>query len=366
MASAPERISVKRRRVDEPINHLVYQSKKQRTTDHIFVRLVAEESTKPVVTTQQPPLHAASKPGIPTPGDEVRDFQRYRAAQALRDNPYLAKDSTQSLSSAENGTSPRRFHLTRDLSMSFRPVAANGIRKSKHTLRPHLPTFIERPKINKDDSDIELKSPVDRVVRPAGRASKDVLPEEILSNSVNVEKSDIPTFHKPKANVVKTGCSIRDDPATWDLESHQLANELMALALDMDPEAKAAYFADPENARTESDSDRMVVDDPNDYIYETYVRMQQDTVRTWNLSTQSDSFGYLYIDDEDEDLWDQYLRDEDDEDDDWNEEDEDSNAEDNPRNEYPDEEISSDDEFGTNNYKYRRYGSDNEQYDEDA
>lgn len=40
-------------------------------------------------------------------------------------------------------------------------------------------------------------------------------------------------------------------------------------------------------------------------------------------------------------------------------------AEDNPNNEYPDEDISSDDEVGTNVYRYRRNCSDDEQYGED-
>lgn len=39
-------------------------------------------------------------------------------------------------------------------------------------------------------------------------------------------------------------------------------------------------------------------------------------------------------------------------------------AEDNPANDYPEDEVSSDDEFSRNPYKYRQYHSDNE-YDDD-
>jgi hypothetical protein len=40
-------------------------------------------------------------------------------------------------------------------------------------------------------------------------------------------------------------------------------------------------------------------------------------------------------------------------------------AEDNPSNDYPDEEVSSDDEYGYNPYKYRHTRSDDEAFDED-
>jgi hypothetical protein len=40
-------------------------------------------------------------------------------------------------------------------------------------------------------------------------------------------------------------------------------------------------------------------------------------------------------------------------------------AEDNPANEYPDDELSSDDEFGYNSYKYRAHGSDDEVFDDE-
>lgn len=41
-----------------------------------------------------------------------------------------------------------------------------------------------------------------------------------------------------------------------------------------------------------------------------------------------------------------------------------SSAEDNPANDYPEDEVSSDDQFSRNPYKYRQYHSDNE-YDDD-
>lgn len=41
-------------------------------------------------------------------------------------------------------------------------------------------------------------------------------------------------------------------------------------------------------------------------------------------------------------------------------------AEDNPANDYPEDEVSSDDEYGYNAYKYRQYGSDDEAFGSDG
>lgn len=40
-------------------------------------------------------------------------------------------------------------------------------------------------------------------------------------------------------------------------------------------------------------------------------------------------------------------------------------AEDNPANDYPEDEVSSDDEFGLGSYNHRRNASDDEEYDFD-
>jgi hypothetical protein len=41
-------------------------------------------------------------------------------------------------------------------------------------------------------------------------------------------------------------------------------------------------------------------------------------------------------------------------------------AEDNPRNDYPEDEVSSEDEYGQSAYKYRHGASDDEEYDAEA
>ncbi|KAL8876016.1 MAG: hypothetical protein Q9198_005714 [Flavoplaca austrocitrina] len=383
MVSAPERISIKRRRVDEPIDRLLYQSKKQRTSNHIFVRVQPEAIKKQEQLTENsgPDLHHSPKPapipGIPNvkftqPGDEVKDFQRYKALQSQRKDESAVNGIFASLVANPHARPPqnaRRFHLTRDLSTALRPQSSGGIRKSKSSLRPHLPTFVERYQAAKvHDASFHAEFPIDRVIRSAKLAGHNVDPKHIVENESDVEKQKVQMFQKP-SNALRTGRSIQDDPATWDLESDQLADELAALALEMDPDARPDFLSDPQNLLDQvlpvAHATAKRPEEPDDFVYETYVRVQQGTLADLDVITRTKSLGYLVIDEEEEDLWDQYLReDEDDDDDEWNEEDEDSNAEENPRNEYPDEEVSSDDEYGMNVYKYRRNHSEDEQFDE--
>lgn len=361
MATAPEKISIKRRRTEEPIDHLFYQSKKQRTANHVFVRQTIAFPQSPAVAAPESPSAPAvpATSGIPSirtsqPGDEIKDFQRYRASKALPGG----QDEFVSKIDLSQG---RKFHLTRDLSTKVRPGQTISISRPKSTIRPHLPTFVERNGSTEEQVSIraDIKPPVDRLLRTDSTAQgKDEL-DQILAKDPNVQRKTIQAFAQPRVAGLKTGRSIRDHPSTWDLDSDELADELNAFALELDPEAKAAFAAEAEPA-----VDRMQVDSGDDYVFETYIRMQQDSMTGIELSSMG-QFGVLVIDEEDEDLWDQYLREGDDDDEDWDSEDEDSNAEDNPRNEYPDEEVSSDDEFGRNLYKYRRRCSDDEQFDED-
>lgn len=364
-------------------------SKKQRTSGHYFVRLGHQGTA--VLSNHQFPRSATSRltaltprlpAGVPTvattvPGDEVQDFLKYKAAQDLRNGITDSKTRINmplSSGQAEDRSLPptdaRRFHLTRDLSLAPRSQLTSGIQKSRLMLRPHLPTFIEKSRsTSREELASHAEPPVDRIIRSVDGANHELDAKRILSKDGTVKKEKTSTFQKPKIAVVKNGQSIHDDPTTWDLTSDRLADELMTLALEMDPDARVAYEAE---SRSQHDanlpnvySDAMLLDGPDDFVYETYIRVQEKGIADLADLAQSRNLGYLVIDEEDEDLWEQYLNEEDDDDDEWDEEDADSNAEDNPRNDYPEDEVSSDDEFSRNIYKYRRDHSDDEQYDQD-
>ncbi|KUL89972.1 hypothetical protein ZTR_02938 [Talaromyces verruculosus] len=134
------------------------------------------------------------------------------------------------------------------------------------------------------------------------------------------------------------------------------------------------------------------VDSDGDYVYDTYIRVPIHTV-TSSVSAAtppSDIAGYkdplseantpggisidptrtdigvVVITSDDKDIWDQYLEEDQDSEVDWEGDDVDSNAEDNPANDYPDDELSSADEYGDNPSIYRRYrtaNSDDEEFD---
>lgn len=158
----------------------------------------------------------------------------------------------------------------------------------------------------------------------------------------------------------RTGRSVYDDPLTWDLESDELADQLAAIAFEIDPSTGPPPPPAIDKVGNSADNTAGI----QDFIFETYVRVHKDIDVDTEMIDAS-NLGYLVIDEEDEALWEQYLKDDDEDDDDsWDEEDQDSNAEDNPRNDYPEDEISSDDEYGRNLYQHRRYASGDEEYTE--
>lgn len=370
MSSAPEKINIKRRRDEEPVDtlgeywplrfevHFLHcvvfaKRKKQRTSDHVFVRVRREDgkpwiesAVKPATPPVAPLADGSNRGSIPTvrttqPGEEVKDFQRYKAAQDARMQPQSARlpeaaTSSQPplslfshLTATPHSDKARQFHLTRDLSTTLRPHSSGGIRKTK-SLRPHLPTFVERLQSTKnEDISIHAKPPIDRIIRSLDQDHRELEPQKILLNGDSVSKTAVPTFQRPKSGP-KTGRSIKDDPDTWNLQSDQLADELLALALEMDPTAKAAYASEsaaPAKGNNHmSWEEQMNLEQSDDFVYETYVRVQSNALNTVDSLSVSTKLGYLVIDEEEEDLWDQYLQEEDEDEDDWDDEDEDSNG----------------------------------------
>ena len=284
--------------------------------------------------------------GIPTvrataPGEEVDDFRRLLAAQKVRreqDNkpetvtePEVPstnnyKSSTLSSKSPINFQNARRFHLARTLSSFYRPDSSGGIRKSLIKIRPPLPTFVERQAAILAGQDFHTKPPVDRILD----APHHTAPITNDNGSKTTRDSDLPSaltlespgFVKPMQPKKKLGTSIRDHPSTWDLESDQLADELSALAMEMDPGSDTFPLEQPSPVVSASQKrDVADVQMTDEYVYETYIRVPHDHAAAdpTAVDTASSSFGVLVVDDEDEELWQQYL--EDGEDSDWNNED---------------------------------------------
>ena len=274
----------------------------------------------------------------------------------------------------------RRFHLARHISSVLGPSPAGGIRKSKSFIHPPLATFVERhgSTLDHEQSPIYPGKPVDKIL---DTKKAEVLDGAKLGEGNNPtletvhtsKRHHTNTFVPPRPQKLRNGTSIRDDPSTWDLESDQLADELAALAMEFDPDLQRKVDAEPLPQPAPVPQDVLMTshDREEDYIYETYVRIPYNGDTTVDTDLQS-NYGILVIDEEGEDLWQKYVDSEDDTD--WDEEDSNGEhksfviavhadhrtAEDNPVNDYPEDEVSSDDEYGYDPYKY--HGSDNDDF----
>ncbi|KAJ9607314.1 hypothetical protein H2200_008387 [Cladophialophora chaetospira] len=393
MSLAPERISIKRRRQEEPVETLYLEhgngpETKRRVTDFYFQRLqndaIAPVSQRSTPSSQViwskppapgvPPIRLTSlersKESLPKPKEGVVESNA-EEKHTIPDTPFphTSKSAPTTPVTSRGSQQGRRFHLARHISSILSPNAAGGIRKPKISIRPPLATFIERqtaafhhglnPTQHDNPIDRLLEVPNDGVPRSAQSGEGKEPSLDTLQASKRVPTT---TFVQPRPKKVRNGTSIKDDPDTWDLESDQLADEMAALAMELDPdlqqETKAEHSVTPPPAPKDKAVNSRHWED--DYVYETYVRVPLSGETAAVMETQS-SFGILVIDEDVEDLWQKYVDSEDDSD--WDEED--SNAEDNPANDYPEDEVSSDDENDYNPYKYRTFGSGNDDSDED-
>ncbi|KIX95765.1 uncharacterized protein Z520_08473 [Fonsecaea multimorphosa CBS 102226] len=399
MSLPPERISVKRRRQEEPVETLYLEhgngpDKKRRVTDFYFQRLqnnmivpLSQRATSPQAVWSEPPA-----PGVPPirltsptvvkrePGVSQTSLTA-KADTAHEDKSKAPDNASEESGSRSAPTTPttrqalqqaRRFHLTRHLSSVLSPSASGGIRKPKNFIRPPLATFIERhgPVFSHEQNPLYRDKPIDKVLdiqqdNGGGTTESGGVTEPTLEALKASRRSLTSTFVQTGSKTIRNGTSIRDHPSTWDFESDQLADELAALAMELDPDVQESTEAVLPTVSPSKPQDVVMDshDREDDYVYETYVRVEYDAQLhgPGDAAGLHSNYGILVIDEADVDLWQKYI--DSDDDTDWDEED--SNAEDNPANDYPEEEVSSDDEYGYNPYKYRTYGSDQEDFDND-
>lgn len=107
------------------------------------------------------------------------------------------------------------------------------------------------------------------------------------------------------------------------------------------------------------------VDGPDsEYIYETYKRYELPVAAAPSTAPASGDIGYLIISsNEDQELWESYADDLSDGEGDWDSEQDDENAENYYGADYPEDEVSDDDEYGVNEWKYRNKPADEEEFD---
>lgn len=141
---------------------------------------------------------------------------------------------------------------------------------------------------------------------------------EILEAS---KRTTTNTFLQASNQTARKGTSIRDHPSTWNHDSDQLADELAALAMELDPAIKEKADAE-ERKSTHAPRDTAITppDRDDNYVFETYIRVRHDDQTPDPMDTTGpNNVGVLVIEEEDEDLWAKYVASDDDTD--WDEED---------------------------------------------
>lgn len=327
--------------------------KKRRVTDFYFQRLqndvIAPVSHRNSSLTHAvwskppapgvPPIRLTSLEGSKNGLQKPNPWATLEAKSAVEEEKKLPETVGAAVNSKSAPTTPaasravhqaRRFYLTRHISSVLGPNPAGGIRKFKNSIRPPLATFVERQTatINQGQNSLHRDRPIDKLLdvpKDAASEGADQGGEKEPTVDTLQASKRIPTstFIQPRPKTVRNGTSIRDDPSTWDLESDQLADELAAFALELDPEAAQRIEAEhppPPPPPPPVAQDTLMENHPrdDDYIIETYIRVPYYDASAAVTALQSD-FGILVIDEEDEDLWQKYV-DSDDESD-WDEED---------------------------------------------
>ncbi|KAF2477466.1 uncharacterized protein BDR25DRAFT_1064 [Lindgomyces ingoldianus] len=329
-SSGPQKISVKRKRDDVPVETLIMETNEttrakraMRKDGGIIWRLVNDDQKRisPRASSLAPRL-TRSQPATPRPHSP--SLQEARSSGTV---------------------TPRIFHLSRGNDRAIlvekkgisQPVSSvdktsSPLAPLSSPASPVLEGIAERtPKIRKlpGRSTVTLFRPDDQIVKRSQNEIK-----------------------QPSEDVVHMLEQFAEDIAKKEAAPVPARKQPMRFK----PRAPALRYKDrhPEKA------DAMNIDN-DDYVYDTYYREEVMQDADGPALEPSASVGIIVIEEDDEELWDGYGEEEEESDRVYTD-DEDENAEDYYANDYPEDELDSEDEFGTNPYRYH-HGSDQEEYD---
>ncbi|KAI1360426.1 hypothetical protein F5Y08DRAFT_47313 [Xylaria arbuscula] len=414
MSVPPQLIRVKRKATEEaPVSYLrVQDTKRHRSNVFVYQRQNEEatfaESIPPQI--QQPVIHTSPL------GRRTQAFQSATRQNISpnKDNPPVndpignnngntstnTSTSTNTLKTTSvppSTSEPRRFHMSRkDMMLAASPYPGRphgGI--SKKRAPPAM--FVER----------KIKRVSSRVVEKLHATNHDHVTatrptDTPAADTMELDKPETRKFKKPGvAKLAARDNTVRDRPELpksmtdrWNVDMQQLTADMEAYAMQqiglnlqraedekreqerarMNVSSKLKFkpkptkrYAErhPEEAAQPTDNGMMDVDvgnsdsDDSDYVIETYVRVPASSMGD---HVPPQNVGLLVFDGE-PDI--EFFYGEDDEsEDEWAEDEEDENAENYYTADYPDEEVTSDDEFDKNPYAFRTgNASDLEEYD---
>lgn len=426
MAAPPERITVKRRRDEEPVDALYIPPQKQRRTI-IWNRVpvdpspheihsnsfsaIGDQAQVPVVRTTLPEEDDASLLSIsPAPfSHEVVAT----AAGRLNDDSRGVENSINIVSRRQDRhqirsvKEHRKFHLTRTSTSSRTPSVLNGgIQKTKKTQKRKLAVFVERPKVaskfshpgtniassskeqsepgkNKPPPSVEYSTPRKRPLassaernwrtqnweQPRKSNSKMTTAVAKMHENDTMTNSIELTLQLQEFALEVSGAGHQDGQITSDDPKVKIRPKPPKLRPTKDDLATTGQDRNPsENSTDQSGFD----EDSDNFVFDVYVRQPEQISEITSPDFQysaldtanPDKVGVLVIEDEDQEMWELYGDDNQSSDDDWNSEEEDENAEGFYGNDYPEDELDSDDEYNRNAYKHWHSTFDEEAYED--
>ncbi|KAL9100165.1 MAG: hypothetical protein Q9163_004430 [Psora crenata] len=296
MVLPPERITVKRRRDEEPVDALYIQPKKYRPSaiwkriDHGGNDDAKAQYLLPTnIQTTHPQVYSNRTTDIsydglfksaagaaatnsarlrphPSSDSETRPRDQHggactKIASARFAGPMSEAGAADKARTAANDRAvtiaPRRFHLTTSdvpAYLSVRSQSPSGIQKKKRHRRGRLPVFVE--KSTRDPTSIKAQRALASITREIQADGDDTKMTVGSSTSPPPRKRPIITAaensrkaatvavkraeHKNKQNeMVKTGCSIDVPSDRWNYESEELAEQLYAIALEQTESQRA-------------------------------------------------------------------------------------------------------------------------------
>jgi len=298
----PQTISVKRKRNETPVQSLVVEHPAE-PAEHTVEHPVKRHKGKSEYTWVLQPASGVHVPAPgPSPAQPNRRFHVLSKGQRV-----LVEAPSQPVAEGPRASAPD----TPVVELAA-PAAPTPSRPRK---RPGASSAVRAPKPATENHDSSVAAPSEEHVRQFQQFSQEI------------EQSE----HKPPATPLKympTGPGRRIKGRSGSMAEAQDAD-----AMDLD-----------------------------DYVYDTYVRELVIPDADGKLPEHSGTVGIIVLNEEDEEWW----NGNDESDKEFDTDDEDENAEDYYANDYPEDEMSSDDEFDRNLYQSKyRHGEDDEEYDLD-
>ncbi|KAL8707550.1 MAG: hypothetical protein Q9220_007442 [cf. Caloplaca sp. 1 TL-2023] len=415
MVLPPERITVKRRRDEEPVDALYIPPKKSRTA-LVWNRISQDQATWEKNCTRNAYQHPRVPAVKTTPcgADKsstlllpVRNEVTDEKIENIHDCPQSARhlgnapETGRVCASQRPTLGARRFHLKKPAVSAAPPATLHGgIRKPKKKQTKAFAMFVERARESKTPpQSVAYEStnvPEQRKSRGHLEATNRILPPQKRPLASSAERDwRAHTWKRPpeanRANLeAKTTIQDSDQGISF-----VLAQRMQQFALQ-ERQSQVAFDSGqtqgqskvrpkppkPRIARTDLDGPEQIsnakqnildtLDEEGcDYVLDVYVRRngigQNASNELENLGLEMvdpDKVGMLVIEEgEDEKTWELYGAEDCCDDETWNSEEEDENAEDYYGNDYPEDELDLDDQHDRNMYKHWQGAFEEEEFE---